>query len=91
VGGTAEIYFQLGGLRPGTSYAERFDVFRAGDDSIHTPRLTVAFLQPADHERIEVSRSLGLAQLDAGTYRVKVTVGTGSEAKSSLGWLTIVH
>lgn len=91
VGGTAEIYFQLSGLRAGTNYPERFDVYRVGDDSTHPPRLTVSFGQPAEHERMEVSRSLGLAQLDAGTYRVKVTVGSGSEAKSTVGWLTIVR
>lgn len=88
-GGTADVYFQLSGMTIGSSYQTRFDFFRADDAPHHAPRLSISFMQPARQDRIEVSRALGLKNLDAGRYLVKLTVsGDGAQATTA-SWLTI--
>lgn len=89
-GGAAEVYFQLSGLSPGTSYQSKFEIFRADDDPKRAPRLAISFTQPATESRIEVSRTLGLQQLDPGRYRVKLTVSGGGHETNAVAWLTIV-
>ena len=89
-GSSAEIYFQLSGLNTGSNYQTKFDFFRADDDAKHGPRLTVSFAQAASQDRIEVARTLGLAQLDPGKYRVKLTVTSGGAETAATGWLTII-
>jgi hypothetical protein len=88
-GGAADVYVQLSGMSVGASYQLRFEFFRADDDPRHAPRLSISFMQPVSQERIEVARSLGLKNLDAGRYRVKLTVtGDGAQATTA-SWLTI--
>ena len=89
-GGGAEIYFQLSGMKPGTNYQTRFDFFRADDDPKHPPRLAVSSAQAAPEGRLEVSRTLGLQQLDPGKYRVRLTVSGGGAETTATAWLTIV-
>ena len=88
-GEPAEIYFQLSGLNLGTRYQTNFEFFRADDDPKRGARLTVSFAQSAQQDRIEVSRTLGLQQLEPGKYRVKLTVTGGGAETSATGWLTI--
>jgi hypothetical protein len=88
-GGTADVYFQLSGMTIGTSYQTRFEFFRTDDEPNHAPRLSISFMQPASQQRIEVSRALGLKNLDTGQYQVKLTVsGDGSQATTT-SWLTV--
>ena len=89
-GGGAEIYFQLSGMKPGTNYQTRFDFFRADDDPKHPPRLAVSSAQAAPEGRLEVSRTLGLQQLDPGKYQVRLTVSGGGAETTATAWLTIV-
>jgi GWxTD domain-containing protein len=88
-GGAADVYFQLSGMSVGASYQMRFEFFRVDDEPRHAPRLSISFLQPVTQDRIEVARSLGLKNLDAGRYQVKLTVtGDGAQATTT-SWLTI--
>ncbi len=89
-GTAAEVYFQLSGLAVGATYQAKFELFRADDDAKKGARLTVSFPQAAAQERLEVARSLGLQQLDAGKYRVKLTVAGGGAETTATAWLTIV-
>jgi hypothetical protein len=89
--GSAEVYFQLSGLQPGQPYTTRIDVFRSNDDSTRAARLTISSTQAATQSRIEVSRSLVLSNLDAGTYRVRLTVSAAGKSVKSEGWVTIVR
>jgi hypothetical protein len=89
-GGSAEVYFQLSGLTPGTSYQSKFEIFRAGDDPKHAPRLTVSFSQDAPQAHMEVSRTLGLNKLDPGRYRLRLVVSGGGSSATAVQWLTIV-
>ena len=89
-GTPAEVYFQLSGMTAGNNYQSRFEFFRADDEPSHGPRLTLSFAQPAPQDRIEVSRTLGLRNLDPGKYRVRLTLsGDGAQATAT-AWLTIV-
>jgi hypothetical protein len=88
-GGSAAMYFQLVGMSVGNSYQTRFEFFRADDEPNHGPRLTVSFTQPAQQDRIEVSRALGLKNLDAGRYRVKLTVSGDGAQTTTTTWLVI--
>ena len=88
-GGNAEVYVQLSGLVPGRTYQTMFEFFRADDDAGRAPRLTITFPQAAAQDRIEVARTLGLRNLDAGRYRMRLTV-TGEEARTTAtAWLMI--
>ncbi len=90
-GETAAVYFQLSGLTNGESYSTRFDFFRANDDAKHPPRLTISSVQPAGQPRMEISKSLGLKNLDPGQYRVRLTVqGKDGGTTTALGWVNIV-
>lgn len=89
-GETAELYFQLSGLRPGAEFQTKLEVFRAGDDARHAARLTISSKQEAAQERMEITRSLGLRNLDAGRYRARVTVTADGAKAVAVGWLTIV-
>ncbi len=86
---TAEVYFQLSGLAPGTTYQSRFEIFRIDDDAKQPPRLSVSSSQVVQQERVEVSRTLGLQQLDPGRYRVRLTVSGAGHEVSAVAWLTI--
>ena len=88
-GGSAEVYFQLSGMTAGHTYQSKFEFFRADDAPDHGARLVISFAQPASQDRIEVSRTLGLKNLDAGRYRVKLTVSGDSLQTTATGWLTI--
>ena len=89
-GGQAEVYFQLSGLQPGTTYRITFELFRADDDPKRPPRLALSFTEATTQARVEVARTLGLQHLNPGRYRVKLTVSNNGAETSSTAWLTIV-
>ncbi len=88
--GSAEVYFQVAGLAPGSSYQTRFDFFRSDDDAKRAPRLSISSTQVAGSKWTEVQRTLGLKNLDTGRYRVQLTVGSGGRIVTSTAWVTIV-
>ncbi|MGH7581903.1 MAG: hypothetical protein ACREL5_01605 [Gemmatimonadales bacterium] len=88
-GGSAEVYTQLSGVRPGAEYALRFDIFSKGDDAARPPRLTISATQVFGASRVEFTRTLGLANLDPGTYRVRLTISGAGRTATSEGWITI--
>lgn len=89
-GGTAEVYYQLAGLRDGTRYTSRIELFGAEDDAKKPARLSIDFETTATTERIEVARSLGLQNLAPGRYRVRLTVRGGGDTTTAAAWLTVV-
>jgi hypothetical protein len=90
-GSDAEVYFQLFGLAAGDTYDTRFEIFRDGDDPGQPARRTIATTQAATAAMMEFSRTLGLANLDAGKYRVRLTVTAGARTATSTGFVTIVN
>ena len=89
--GGAEVYFQLSELQPGSSYETRFDFFRSGDDAKHPPRLTIGSTQLSGGSWLEVQRTLGLKNLDAGRYRLQLTVRSKEKTAMSTAWITIMR
>ena len=89
-GGTAEVYYQLAGLKSGARYATRLELFGAEDDAKKPARLSIDFESTATDTRAEVSRSLGLQNLAPGRYRVRLTVRGGEQAAEAVAWLAVV-
>lgn len=87
-GGSAELYYQLSGLKPGQRYDTRFDFFPIGEPR-PKPKLTLTLPMEAGQPRMEIARSVGLENLDPGSYRLVVTVTGGGEAASSTAYLVV--
>lgn len=68
---TAELYYELGGLRPGTRYRTTIEISRGEGDS---DRIAVTFTETADTPVLRSRRSLGLATLPPGRYVLSVTI-----------------
>jgi GWxTD domain-containing protein len=90
VGGSAQVYFQITGMRAGTTYSSRFEVFDASDSLFRKPRLTLVFNEPAHPGVAEVLRTVGLANLEAGDYRIRLTVRGASQQAESVGAFSIL-
>lgn len=76
----AELYYQIMGQQAGKTYETKVDVFEA-DPAATTSRLSLAFRDVATGPGSEVQRTLGLRNLDPGSYRLRVTVkGPNGEA-----------
>jgi hypothetical protein len=83
-----ELYYELGGLRPGTGYRTMIEIGR-GDAA--TDRVTVSFSETAESRVARVARSIGVQALPGGRYVLRVTVtedGTGREVVHER-WLDI--
>jgi hypothetical protein len=87
-GGTAEVYYQLWGLKVGTSYDSRFEFYKA-EETDKPAKLRLAFKEQAPATHGEVKRSLGLANLDPGQYQVRFVISGGGLEASAISWLTI--
>ncbi len=87
-GASADLYYQVSGLRSGQSYNTRLDFIPAGDKE-EKPKLTLSFSTTADGPRAEVLRSVGLENLDPGSYRLRVSLRGGGEETSAIAWLLI--
>lgn len=87
-GSTAEVYYQLSGLTVGTSYDSRFEFYKAGETD-KPAKLKLAFKEEAPNSHGEVTRSLGLANLDPGQYQVRFVISGGGHEASAISWLTV--
>jgi tetratricopeptide (TPR) repeat protein len=76
-GGAAELYYEVRGLRPGEQYHTAVtvnDVAGKPSDALH-----IESTDRATGTTSAVRKTLGLAQLKAGTYHVTVTVSRGTD------------
>ncbi len=87
-GATAEFYYQLSGLTSGQTYATTLEFIPAADKDAK-PKLSLRFSATADTERAEVARSIGLENLEPGSYRLRVTVTGAGATSSATAWLVI--
>ena len=86
----AELYYQLGGLSPGGEYRTRVELFPVGKGDSGAA-LTLSFTDAASSRFAEVSRSIGLGNLDPGRYRIRVTVSGGGGNVAEEAFLTVVR
>ena len=68
-GSPLDIYYEIGGLTPGTDYHNAISIWKADRRT-----LTVEFEEKAATERQAVQRTIPLEGLKRGTYRLVVTV-----------------
>ncbi len=80
--GEAALYYQVMGQQVGTSYRTTLEFFDA--DTPDKSSLTLQFDERAESEFREVQRTVGLANLKPGRYRLRVTVvGAGATASEA--------
>lgn len=78
--GRMTVYYQLGGLQPGRSYRTGLEVVQLHRGVIsrmlgNQPRaIQVSFQEPATGPTVHITRTLTLADLKPGPYRLTVTV-----------------
>ena len=87
-GATAELYYQLSGLKVGQSYATKLE-FLPSSEKETKPKLSLSFSASADADRVEVARSIGLENLEPGSYRLRVTVSGAGATSTATAWLVI--
>jgi|CXWL01.1.fsa_nt_gi GWxTD domain-containing protein len=87
-GMTAELYYQLSGLKSGQSYVTKLEFVPAADKE-GKAKLSLSFPATADADRAEVVRSIGLENLEPGSYRLRVTVTGAGASSSATAWLVI--
>jgi hypothetical protein len=85
---SVELYYQLGGLRPGSEYRTRVEL-HAMSDASESPALAVSFSDGVAATHIEVQRSIGLQNLEPGQYRLRVTVAGAGHEVSAVSRLTV--
>ncbi len=78
--GDLEIYYELYGLTPGVDYQTTIEVSRPGKGLFRKVfggggnKISLSFQQLADGPVTRVSRTLGLQELDSGTYRLVLSL-----------------
>ncbi len=85
-----QAYLQASGLTPGTTYQIGFAFYRADRDTASVPMMSVRVSQLARGPRLDVNRSLVIANLDPGEYRVTVTVSGGGQTVTAERRLEVV-
>jgi tetratricopeptide (TPR) repeat protein len=70
VGSTVEVYYQVGGVKPGRSYTSTIEVRRRGKRD----RVSAEFREENLGPKIAHFRSIGLGKLPAGEYVLTVTI-----------------
>ncbi len=86
--GDAELYYQVTGQSPGTSYRTTLEFFDT--TSPEASALTLQFDENASANFREVHRTVGLANLKPGRYRLKVTVAGGGASSTETALLAVV-
>lgn len=86
--GEAELYYQVAGQLPGRPYKTTLEFFDAASPA--QSALTLQFDENADMSFREVHRTVGLANLKPGRYRLKVTVQGGGASATEAAWLAVV-
>lgn len=84
------LYYQLNGLRPGTTYRTTVELFPAGDDDAPAA-LSIGFSEEAESRFAEVQRTIGLRNLKPGSYRLRLTVVGGGATVREAGQLVVVE
>jgi tetratricopeptide (TPR) repeat protein len=69
-GSTVEVYYQIGGMKPGRSYASTIEVQRRGKRD----RVSAEFKEESLGPKIARFRTIGLGRLPAGEYVLTVTI-----------------
>jgi hypothetical protein len=87
-GSEATLYFQLHGLQAGERYQTRLEFLDAAKPEAR-PALSLQFAEEAGTARLEVLRTIGLQNLEAGRYRLRVTVSGGGMSTTETAWLTV--
>lgn len=72
-GGSAELYYELTGTKPGTTYTTTIEV-RRGQRGEKRTGTALRFTETARGSAMRVSRSLGLRNLGDGVYRLRVKI-----------------
>ncbi len=85
-----QAYFQASGLTPGTTYQIGFAFYRADRDTSSVPAMSVRASELARSARLDVNRSLVIANLEPGEYRVTVTVSGGGRQVAAERRLEVV-
>ncbi len=86
----AELYYQLNGLETGGEYRTRIELFTT-DDNKSRVALTLTFNDQADSRFAEVSRTIGLGNLDPGRYRLRVSVTSAGSTATEESFLTVAR
>jgi hypothetical protein len=85
-----ELYYQLHGLAAGTDYRTMVELIPS-DEADARPALSIEFSEEARSRFAEVQRTVGLRNLNAGSYRLRVTVAGGGRTVSETGYLVVVE
>jgi hypothetical protein len=89
--GSTDLYYQLRGLVPGSSYRTALQLYRTHDDQPEkSPSLTLTFSEHATAAATDITRHLDVGTLDTGAYRIRIVVDDGAQHAESTGCLTIV-
>ncbi|MGE3496106.1 MAG: hypothetical protein AB7N73_15530 [Gemmatimonadales bacterium] len=86
--GEAELYYQVVGMAPGTRYTTVLDFVE-----LSTPdevALSLTFEDTPGQPTAEVQRTVGLANLKPGRYRLRVTLTGGGMSAAETAILTVV-
>ena len=78
--GTAEVYWEVGGLRPGAEYTTTIEIRRQGQRG--DARLALKFTDHAVADPTPVTRTVDLNRLDPGGYTLTVRLAAGSNVAS---------
>lgn len=70
VGSRVEVYYQVGGMKPGTSYETTIEVRRRGKDD----RVSAEFKEESLGRKVARFRAIELGRLPAGEYVLTVTI-----------------
>ena len=84
----AELYYQLNGVQPGQEYQTKVELFPAGESSARAA-LALTFTDEPSERFVETQRTIGLANLEPGRYRLRVTVSGAGGSVSEAGYLTV--
>ena len=86
--GSAELYYQVAEMTVGAEYATTLEFLAA--DRPEESALTLTFTDTARERFAEVQRSVGLANLKPGRYRLRVTVTGAGRTAVETAVLTVV-
>ena len=78
--GTAEVYWEVGGLKPAAEYTTTIEVRRQGQGG--DARLALTFTDHAVSDPTPVTRTIDLKRLDPGRYTVTVRLSAGGNTTS---------
>ena len=76
------------GLQAGEPYQTRLEFLDAAKPEAR-PALSLQFAEEAAGPRLEVLRTIGLQNLEAGRYRLRVTITGGGRSVTETAWLTV--